>query len=170
MSNVKEMTTKFGKLDKFEGVDFRRWQKKMYFLLTTLKVVYVLSTPMPELVDDSSIEELRKKNKWENDDYIYSLFDIYRNVESAKELWNALLESKYMDEDESIFVSSIIDKFPPSWKDFKHMLKHKNEELSLVQLSSHLRIDESLRAQEGGNKLKGKEAMDPSSINMVERW
>ncbi|GJX28109.1 zinc finger, CCHC-type containing protein [Tanacetum coccineum] len=40
---VKDMTAKFGKLDKFEGNDFRRWQKKMHFLLTTLKVVYVLS-------------------------------------------------------------------------------------------------------------------------------
>ncbi|GJX88993.1 hypothetical protein Tco_0341007 [Tanacetum coccineum] len=29
-----------GKLDKFEGSDFRRWQKKMHFLLTTLKVAY----------------------------------------------------------------------------------------------------------------------------------
>ncbi|KAK9671619.1 hypothetical protein RND81_12G042700 [Saponaria officinalis] len=48
------------------------------------------------------------------------------------------------------------------------MLKHEKEELSLVQLGSHLRIEESLRAQKGGNKLKGKEAMDPSSINMVE--
>ncbi|KAK9714500.1 hypothetical protein RND81_06G099200 [Saponaria officinalis] len=129
MSNVKEMTTKFGKLNKFEVVDFRRWQKKMHFFLTTLKVVYVLSTPMPELVDDSSIEELRKRNKWENDDYICR--------------------------------GHILN-------DCKHMLKHKKEELSFVQLGSHLRIEESLRAQEGGNKLKGKEAMDPSSINMVE--
>nr|GEY54155.1 zinc finger, CCHC-type [Tanacetum cinerariifolium] len=43
--SVKEMTSKFDKLAKFEGQDFRRWQKKMHFLLTTLKVVYVLSTP-----------------------------------------------------------------------------------------------------------------------------
>ncbi|GKF54542.1 hypothetical protein Tco_0164882 [Tanacetum coccineum] len=31
-NTVKEMTTNFGKLDKFEGHDFRRWQKKMHFL------------------------------------------------------------------------------------------------------------------------------------------
>ncbi|KAH9611645.1 hypothetical protein KSS87_005312 [Heliosperma pusillum] len=31
---------------------FRRWQKKMHFLLTALKVVYVLSTPMPEIMGD----------------------------------------------------------------------------------------------------------------------
>ena len=155
----------------------------------------------------------------ENDDYICRghilngmldrRFDVYQNVESAKELWDAL-ESKYMAEDasskkflfsnfnnykmsdsrpvmeqynellrilgqfaqhnmkmdESISVSSIIDKLAPSWKDFKHMLKHKKEELSLVQLGSHLRIEESLRAQEG-EKPKNNEA-GTSSINMME--
>ena len=43
-----EMSSKFRKLDKFEGMDFRRWQKKMKFLLVTLRVGYVLNTPMPE--------------------------------------------------------------------------------------------------------------------------
>ncbi|GJW39622.1 hypothetical protein Tco_0065467 [Tanacetum coccineum] len=57
---VKDMIAKFRKLDKFEGNDFRRWQKKMYFLLTTLKVVYVLSTPMPELVEDKTLEQTKK--------------------------------------------------------------------------------------------------------------
>jgi hypothetical protein len=199
-ASVREMTSKFNKLEKFEGVDFRRWQKKMHFLLTTLKVVYVLSTPMPEVVEDETIEVSRRRNKWENDDYICrghvvngmsdSLFDIYQNVESAKELWDSL-ESKYMAEDasskkflvsnftnykmndsrpvmeqynetlrilgqvaqhemkmdESISVSSIIDKLTPSWNDFKHMLKYKKEELTLAQLGSHLRIEESLRVQ-----------------------
>ncbi|GJU84776.1 leucine-rich repeat transmembrane protein kinase protein [Tanacetum coccineum] len=98
------------KLDKFEGHDFRRWQKKMHFLLTTLKVVYVLTTPIPELMEDSTIEAIRIRAKWENDDYICrghilngmsdSLFDVYTNVESAKELWDSL-ESKCMAEDSS---------------------------------------------------------------------
>ncbi|GJW75927.1 hypothetical protein Tco_0135297 [Tanacetum coccineum] len=72
------MTTNFGKLDKFKGHDFRRWQKKMHFLLTTLKVVYVLTTLMSELMEDDTVE----------------------NVESAKELWDSL-ESKYIAEDAS---------------------------------------------------------------------
>ena len=93
---MKTMTNNFNKLEKFEGQDFRRWQKKMHFLLTTLKVVYVLSTPMPEILDDSPLEVTRKRSKWENDDYICrghilngmsdSLFDVYQNYESAKEL------------------------------------------------------------------------------------
>ncbi|GKG20136.1 hypothetical protein Tco_0379937 [Tanacetum coccineum] len=62
-STVKEMTTNFGKLDKFEGHDFRRWHKKMHFLLITLKVVYVLTTLMPELLEDDTVEATRRRAK-----------------------------------------------------------------------------------------------------------
>ncbi|CAM8960232.1 unnamed protein product [Rhodiola kirilowii] len=34
-----------------------------------------------------------------------------------------------MKMDDSIAVSSIIDKLPPLWKDFKHKLKHKKEDM-----------------------------------------
>nr|GEU86287.1 retrovirus-related Pol polyprotein from transposon TNT 1-94 [Tanacetum cinerariifolium] len=39
--SIKDMTSKFDKLAKFKGQDFRCWQKKMYFLLTTMKVVHL---------------------------------------------------------------------------------------------------------------------------------
>nr|GEY40298.1 zinc finger, CCHC-type [Tanacetum cinerariifolium] len=107
-NTVKEMTTNFRKLDKFEGHDFRRWQKKIHFVLTMLKVVYVLTTPMSELMEDLTVEAIRIREKWENDDYICRghilngmsdyLFDVYTNVELTKELWG-LLESKYMAKD-----------------------------------------------------------------------
>ncbi|CAM8898548.1 unnamed protein product [Rhodiola kirilowii] len=42
----------------------------MHFLLTNLKLVHVLSTPIPAVSDDASIEAFRKRIKWENDDYI----------------------------------------------------------------------------------------------------
>ncbi|CAM8981737.1 unnamed protein product [Rhodiola kirilowii] len=192
-ASVREMIANFGKLEKFEGVNFRRWQRKMHFLLTTLKVIHVLSTPIPVVSDDAPIEAIRKRSKWENDDYICRghilngmsdpLFDLYQNVESAKELWDAL-EAKYMQEDasskkflvsnfntykmvdsrpvmeqfnelsrilgqftqnnmnmdDSIAVSSIIDKLPPLWKDFQHKLKHKKEEMSLEELGGELLI------------------------------
>ncbi|XP_035845168.1 uncharacterized protein LOC118491467 [Helianthus annuus] len=210
------MSSKFAKLEKFEGQDFRRWRKKMHFLLTTLKVAYVLSTLFPEEVENEPIDQTRKRLRWENDDYICrghilnemsnALFDFYQNTESAKQRWDSL-ESKYMAEDasskkflvsnffnykivdsrpimeqynellhilgqfsqpdmnmdESIVVSTIIDKFPPLWKDFKHTLKL--EELSLVQLG-HIRIEESLRVQED-DKTKGK-TQASSSVNVVE--
>nr|GEV74698.1 zinc finger, CCHC-type [Tanacetum cinerariifolium] len=219
--SVKDMTRKFDKLAKFEGQDFRRWQKKMHFLLTTLKVVYVLRTPSPVWSENETLETTRKRMKWENDDYICrghilngmsdSLFHIYQNAESAKALWESL-ESKYMAEDasakkflvsnfmnykmvdtrhvmkqyhemlrilgeyaqhnlmmdEAISVAVIVDKLPPSWKEFKHSLKHKKEELNLVQLGSHLRIEKGLRNQKLDNNSKGKNQIGSSSVNMVE--
>ncbi|KAL4561587.1 hypothetical protein LXL04_033757 [Taraxacum kok-saghyz] len=36
-ATIHDMTTKFAKLDKFEGNDFRRWKKKMHFMLTKCK-------------------------------------------------------------------------------------------------------------------------------------
>ncbi|GJS63993.1 zinc finger, CCHC-type containing protein [Tanacetum coccineum] len=165
-NTVKDMTTNFGKLDKFEVHVFRRWQKKMHFLLTMLKVVYVLTTSMLELLEDATVEAIRIRVKWENDDYICrghilngmsdSLFDVYTNVESAKELWDSL-ESKYMAEDSSS---------KKLLKDFKHTLKHGKDDLSLVQLDSHLRIEKSLRVQDS-DKGKGKEVGGPS-VNMTE--
>ncbi|GJX48368.1 zinc finger, CCHC-type containing protein, partial [Tanacetum coccineum] len=68
--------------------------------------------------------------------------------------------------DESISVSNVIDKLPPFWKDFKHTLKHGKDDLSLVQLGSHLRIEESLRVHDS-DKGKGKEVVRPS-VNMTE--
>lgn len=171
-ASLKEMTSDFVKLEKFDGGNFIRWQKKMKFLLTTLKVAYVLNMARPEEKDDETVAETRDRHKWDNDDYIClghilngmsdSLFDIYQSSPSAKDLWDKL-ETRYMREDatskkflvshfnnykmvddkslmeqlyeierilnnykqhnmnmdETIIVSSIIDKLPPSWKDFK---------------------------------------------------
>ena len=49
--------------------------------------------------------------------------------------------------DESIIVSNIIDKLPPSWKDFKRNLKHKKEDISLEQLANSLRVEEEIREE-----------------------
>ncbi|GJZ33591.1 hypothetical protein Tco_0579027 [Tanacetum coccineum] len=107
---MKHVALNFAKLDNFEGVDFRRWQKKMHFLLSSMSVVYVLTTPIPDDGDDATMDQLRKRAKWDNDDYVCrglilngmsdSLFDINHNVESSKELWDSL-EAKYMAEDVS---------------------------------------------------------------------
>ncbi|GKE39144.1 zinc finger, CCHC-type containing protein [Tanacetum coccineum] len=173
----------------------------MHFLLSRMSVMYVLTTPILEDGENATMEQIRKRAKWKNDDYVCrglilngmsdSLSDIYQNVESSKELWDSL-EAKYMAEDasskkflvsnftnykmtdsrpvmeqynellgilgrftqhkmnmdEAIQVSCIIDKLPPSWKDFKHTLKHQKDELTLIELGSHLRIEESLRVQD----------------------
>ncbi|GKD51885.1 hypothetical protein Tco_1280861, partial [Tanacetum coccineum] len=60
---MKHMASNFAKLDKFEGVDFRRWQKKMHFLFSSMSLLYVLTTPILEDGDDASVEQLKKRNK-----------------------------------------------------------------------------------------------------------
>ncbi|GKA37359.1 hypothetical protein Tco_0723924 [Tanacetum coccineum] len=64
------MVPNFSKLDKFEGVDFKRWQKKMHFLLSTMSMVYVLNTPIPNDGDDATVKQIRRRNKWDNDNCI----------------------------------------------------------------------------------------------------
>ncbi|GJR55366.1 hypothetical protein Tco_1405887 [Tanacetum coccineum] len=92
---------------------------------------------------------------------------------SVMEQYNELLGKlerftlRKMNMDEAIQVSYIIDKLPPSWKDFKHTLKHQKKALTLVELGSHLRIEESLRVQDS-DKPKCNNVVGPLVVNMVE--
>ncbi|GKB14733.1 hypothetical protein Tco_0848656 [Tanacetum coccineum] len=131
---MKHMMANFSKLNKFEGVDFIRWQKKMHFLLSTMSVVYILNILIP---DDYVCRGIILN------DMSDSLFDIYQNVVSRKELGDSL-EAKYMAEDASS--------------------KKFLEELTLVELGSHLRIEESLRVQDS-DKPKGNNVAGLSIIN-----
>nr|GEX16715.1 hypothetical protein [Tanacetum cinerariifolium] len=81
---MKELTSKFGKLNKFEENNFRWWQKKMHFLSITLKVVYVMSTYISGLLEDNTLEAVRHTS----------------NVDSANEFSDSL-ESKYIEDDAS---------------------------------------------------------------------
>ncbi|GJU40789.1 zinc finger, CCHC-type containing protein [Tanacetum coccineum] len=172
---MKHMASNFAKL---KGVDFIRWQKKMHFLLSSMSVVYVLTAPMSKDGGDNlTVEQVRKRAKWDNDDYVYrglilngmfdSLFDIYQNVESSKELWDSL-KAKYMAEDASSkkflslvsLINSLLLGKISSTKYFK-------ETLTLVELGSHLRIEESLRVQDS-DKPKSNNIVGPSVVNMVE--
>ncbi|GJV97690.1 hypothetical protein Tco_1549267 [Tanacetum coccineum] len=61
---MKHMASNFAKLDKFEGVNFRKWQKKMHFLLFRISVIYVVITPIPEDGENATMEQIRRRNKW----------------------------------------------------------------------------------------------------------
>ncbi|GJY77451.1 hypothetical protein Tco_0482567 [Tanacetum coccineum] len=44
----------------------------MHFFLSSMSVVYVLTTPIPkDGGDDETVEQLKKRAKWDNDDYVY---------------------------------------------------------------------------------------------------
>ena len=69
-----------------------------------------ISTPKSEEKENETLEEARKRNQWEKNDFICRghilngmcdfLFDIYEFHESAKILWDSL-EDKYTLEDAS---------------------------------------------------------------------
>nr|GEV82452.1 zinc finger, CCHC-type [Tanacetum cinerariifolium] len=68
---LKHMASSFAKLKKFKGVDFKRWKKKMHFMLSSMSVVYVLTTPMPkDGGENPTVEQVRKRAKYDNDDYV----------------------------------------------------------------------------------------------------
>ncbi|GJR72785.1 zinc finger, CCHC-type containing protein [Tanacetum coccineum] len=98
----------------------------MHFLLSSMSMVYLLTTPILDDGDDATMEQLRKWAKWDNDDYVCRGLIL---------------------------------------KDFKHTLKHKKEELTLVELGSHLRIEESLKVQDS-DKPKGNNVAGPQ-LNIV---
>ncbi|GJZ87405.1 zinc finger, CCHC-type containing protein, partial [Tanacetum coccineum] len=158
-------------LDKFEGVDFRRWQKKMNFLLSNMSVVYVLTTPIPNDGDDATVDQLRKRAKWDNDDYVC----------------RDSLEAKYMVEDASSkkflvsnFTNYKMTDSRPVLEQYNELLgilgrftQHKmnmdesiQEELTLVELGSHLRIEESLRMQDTSFQLKFY-VTDPNDLVLI---
>nr|GEX78789.1 zinc finger, CCHC-type [Tanacetum cinerariifolium] len=172
------------KLFKYTPEHVRRSAKSKGLKLVIVKVVYVLTIPMSELLEDATVEAIRIMAKWENDDYIYrghilngksdSLFNVYTNVESAKELWDSL-ESKYMAKDSSSkkFLVSNFNNY--KMVDSRPVMEQYNELLRILgQCTPHgLKMDESisvskksLRAQDSDNG-KGKEVGGPS-VNITE--
>ena len=61
----------------------------LHFLLISLNVVYVLTTPKPQEREDETLAEARAQQKWEQDNYVCkgricnamsdTLFDQYHN-------------------------------------------------------------------------------------------
>nr|GEV57656.1 glucose and ribitol dehydrogenase-like [Tanacetum cinerariifolium] len=110
------------KLDRFDGGSFKRWQKKMQFILATLKVAYVLTKPYLEESGNKTLVASRERLKFENDDFICCghilnamldpLFDVYQNYSTAKKLWNALEERFFMkDAPSKKFIASNFNSY-----------------------------------------------------------
>ncbi|XP_023769569.1 uncharacterized protein LOC111918136 [Lactuca sativa] len=158
VESIPEMTMKFTKMEKFEGIDFRHYNKKMHFILTTMKAVYVLTTPRPTKVEEGVVEtigEIRRRQKWDNDDYICkghimngmsdALFHIHSEPLYAKELWDTL-ELKYITEDVSSkkFLVSDFNNF--KMDDSRSVTEQYNELLGIYGQFKmhHMNMDESI--------------------------
>ncbi|KAL0552384.1 hypothetical protein IC582_011493 [Cucumis melo] len=208
------------KPEKFDGVDFKRWQQKILFYLTTLNLAKFLTEDAPILSEgETNKEKQLAVDAWKHVEYFCknyilngldnTLYNVYSSVHSAKNLRTSL-ENKYKTEvvgakkfiagkfldykmvysktvmsqvqeiqvilhdihaenmnlSESFQVASIIEKFPPSWKDFKNYLKHKCKEIKLEELIIIVRlgIEENNRKAE---KCTIDSIIDPKT-NIVE--
>ncbi|KAM3282704.1 hypothetical protein P3S67_026349 [Capsicum chacoense] len=100
------------KVEKFLGIDFKRWQQKMFFYLNTLCLQRFTSKDTPEVPEGTSnkdrfvIVEAWKHSDFFCRNYILSglqddLYNIYSGTKISKELWGAL-EQKYKMEDVGI--------------------------------------------------------------------
>ena len=98
------------KLNQFDGTNFIRWNDKMKFHLTTLKVFYVLDPNLQPLAEptpeDTDLIKEEKKKRAEDElvcrGHILNsltdrLYDLYSNYATPKEIWTAL-ETKYQNE------------------------------------------------------------------------
>ncbi|XP_016473600.1 uncharacterized protein LOC107795471 [Nicotiana tabacum] len=106
------------KLEKFSGMNFKCWQQKMFFYLTTLSQQRFISEDVPVLGEETpDNERFVITEAWKHFDflcknYILScledgLYNVYSIMETSKELWNSL-EKKYKMEDAGLkkFVAS----------------------------------------------------------------
>ncbi|XP_039138722.1 uncharacterized protein LOC120276045 [Dioscorea cayenensis subsp. rotundata] len=125
------------RLEKFNGLNYKRWSMKMIYQLTVAKVVYVLTTAYPqekstetEDATSQSSSQIQTPNaesqtlsqsKWIEDDYVCrfmilnaisnSLFNVFHLYKAASELWTSL-KCRYVNEDagnKSFLVNKYID-------------------------------------------------------------
>ena len=110
VSTLKMLNHELVKLDCFDGTNFSRWKDKMKFLLTALKLFYVLDPNLmlfPPARDEDTNEIKAQRKKREEDELICRghilntlsdrLNDLYTSMKLSKEIWNAL-EAKYKTE------------------------------------------------------------------------
>ena len=83
--------------EKFDGSNFKRWQQKMQFYLTTLNLVRFLTEDAPQLKEgDNDIQVVSAVDAWKHSDFLCrnyvmngltdSLYNVYSTKKTAKEL------------------------------------------------------------------------------------
>ncbi|XP_073138849.1 uncharacterized protein [Henckelia pumila] len=97
------------KPEKFTGADFKKWQQKMLFYLTTLNQARFLSEDAPKLkAGEGDVESVSALKAWNHSDFLCrnyvlngladSLYNVYCEKKTTKELWESL-DRNYKTED-----------------------------------------------------------------------
>nr|GEZ46923.1 zinc finger, CCHC-type [Tanacetum cinerariifolium] len=151
--NLMQMLTDIVKLDRFDGGSFKRYQKKIQFLLATLKVAYVLTKPYPKESENDTLAASRERPKFENDEFIcrghvlnampHQIFDVYQNYSMVRELYNALEERYYTKDATNLGKHLLIEGQ-------YHLENKANDHTSKV----HVMVERGESSKTGGKKRK----------------
>ncbi|GMP95241.1 hypothetical protein CsSME_00044354 [Camellia sinensis var. sinensis] len=158
------------KPEKFNETEFKKWQQKMLFYLTTLNLARFVKENAPALNEDETDRQaIAAVEAWKHFDFLCqnyilngldnTLYNKYKTEDAGikKYVIGRFLEYMMVDSktaisqvqelylSESFQVAAIIEKLPPSWKEFKNYLKHKRKEMKLEDLIVRLRIEEDNR-------------------------
>uniref|UniRef100_A0A1S3Z597 CCHC-type domain-containing protein n=1 Tax=Nicotiana tabacum TaxID=4097 RepID=A0A1S3Z597_TOBAC len=150
------------KPEKFFGVEFKRWQQKMFFYLTTLSLQRFISEDVPVLGEETpENERFVVTEKYKTEDAGLKMFvaakfldfkivddkSVITQVQELQVIAHDLLVEG-MIINEAFQVATFMEKLPPLWKDFKNYLKHKRKEMTLEDLIVRLWIEEDYKAAE----------------------
>ncbi|GKF13673.1 hypothetical protein Tco_0055135 [Tanacetum coccineum] len=117
--------------EKFNGQNFKRWQQKMFFYLTTLGLARFLKETVPQVEPpaEGQSSNAQAVEAWKHLDslchnYVLNglidpLYNVYYKTKTAKELWESL-ERKYKIEDAGT------KKFVVAWFFYYKMVDSKN--------------------------------------------
>ncbi|GKV27162.1 hypothetical protein SLEP1_g36365 [Rubroshorea leprosula] len=160
-ANIKLLNPDAIRLDRFNGTNYMRWKDKMTFLLTTLKVSYVLDPKLqliqaPKENDSEAVKNARLKR--EEDELICRghilnsltdrLYDMYRNMSSPQEIWIAL-EKKCKHEKKGTNKFITLKYFEYEMKDDISIMDQVHELQILVSRmsKSEIKIPDSLQIE-----------------------
>ena len=131
------MTVSHGeKPKKFNGTEFKRWQQKMLFYLTTLNLTRFLQEDAPALKENEADRQVvAAVEAWKHADFLCrnyllngldnTLYNVYCAFNTARELWESL-DKKYKTEDAGL-KKFVVGKF----LDYKML--HSKTVISQVQ-------------------------------------
>ncbi|KAB2595294.1 hypothetical protein D8674_030744 [Pyrus ussuriensis x Pyrus communis] len=135
----------------------------MLFFLTTKRLASFCTTVKPTLPEEPTIAQTKASQTWIENDFLaknyilngfrylkYQMVDDKSVEAQSHELQKIAHEiiSEGMVLNDQFQVAVIIDKLPPTWKNFKNSLRHKTKGFSLESLITRLRIEEEARKQE----------------------
>nr|GEV00369.1 hypothetical protein [Tanacetum cinerariifolium] len=141
----------------------------MHFLLSSMSVVNVLTTHIPKDGENATVEQIRKRAKWDNDDYICRGLIFNAEDASSKKYFVSNFTNYKMTDSKPVMeqyneLLGILGRFTQHKMNMDEAIKEK---LTLVELGSHLRIEESLKVQDNDNP-KGNNVVGHLVVNMVK--